>query len=140
MGYNKPQYISQPLSFAATNPIDATPYYFNQHSARSMNTTANYDKMYWPISGNIRACSVYTYAGTATGTAEDISIYIRVNDTTDYLVATVGAAAPVRVFQNFVMNVPIAAGDYTEMKWVSPTWVTNPEGVRFHGFVVIETA
>jgi len=61
------------------------------------------------------------------GTAENISLYIRVNNTTDYLIATVGVAARERVFSNTAMNVTINAGDYIHYKIVTPNpWTTAP--------------
>jgi hypothetical protein len=100
-------------------------------------TTANRWRTYIPKAGTIKAAYIYSYAGTA-GTNENWSMNIRKNNTTDYLIQTLGANTNDRIWSNTAMNVPVAAGDYIEIKEVQPAWATNPATVTRNGVVYIE--
>jgi hypothetical protein len=60
---------------------------------------------------------------------------IRLNNTTDYSVATVSLATQERRWSNGAMSVPIAANDYIEMVFTNPTWATNPVTVVGGGYI-----
>lgn len=120
------------------NPLDATTYYFG-HIGVAATSTANAEihLRHVTANGNLTQAVITMYATTA-GTAENISVYIRKNNTTDYLVQTVGVSALVRVFigafaQAFVQ------GDTFEIKIVYPTWATNPLGVTWDGTVMFKS-
>ncbi len=87
--------------------------------------------------GVIRFAEIYSRSGTA-GTNEAWSMYIRVNNTTDYLIATVSAATQERIWSNPTMNIPLAPGDYFEIKTDNPAWGTAPTNTAFGGNVGIE--
>jgi hypothetical protein len=75
------------------------------------------------------------------GSAENISIYIRVNNATDYLIATVGAATAQREFYNNSLNggagIALGPGD----RWVikietpNPSWATAPIQTNSQGYI-----
>lgn len=119
------------------NPADASTYYFG-HIGIAASTTANAQSHLRkiPRTGFISAAMIIMYATTA-GTAENISVYIRLNNTTDTLVATVGAAALVRSFSNVALNIAVTVGDNIEIKIVNPTWATNPLVVTWDGTLII---
>ncbi len=100
-------------------------------------TTADTSKVYIPKAGTITRAEVYCYSGTA-GTSENWSLYVRLNNTTDTLIATVGAAASERVFSNNALSIAVVAGDYIEIKMVNPAWVTNPLTTIFGGYLYIQ--
>ena len=87
--------------------------------------------------GTITAAAVAVYSGTA-GTAEAWSLYIRLNNTTDHLIATLSVSANERIFSNTALNIPVVAGDYFSIKGVQPTWATNPATTTYGGYVYIE--
>jgi len=105
-------------------------------------TTVGEGKIYFRSACTITAAEIFTYANTTAGTNESISIYIRLNTTTDYLIATVGVAAAERVFSNTSLNsgsgITIANGDYVEIKMVFPTFATPPAGVTAGGYLTIK--
>jgi hypothetical protein len=103
-----------------------------------MGGVANLRKIYVPAAGRIIGAMIFTHSATAAGTNENWSLYIRKNDTTDYLIAMVGLAAAERNFNNMAMDIPMIAGDYFEIKMVCPTWVTNPTGTTLSGNVYFE--
>lgn len=116
-----------------SSPADAATAYFG-NLPKAPTTTANISKIYFRETGTINLAEIYCYSGTA-GTNEAWSLYIRKNNTTDYLIATVSAATNERVFSNLALNIPIAANDYVEIKMVNPTWVTNPLTCIFGGYL-----
>jgi hypothetical protein len=118
-----------------SSPADNQTIYFGMLPKAPI-TTANVSKVYFRQSGTITAAEIYCYSGTA-GTAESWSIYVRKNNTTDYLIATVAAATNERVFSNSALNIPISANDYIEIKAVNPTWVTNPLTCIISGYIKI---
>lgn len=103
-------------------------------------STADVNKVHIRKAGTIKIANIYCYSNNAGqyGTAENWSCYIRLNNTTDYLVATVGTSAQERVFSNSALDIPVVAGDYFEMKMVNPGWATNPLVVTYAGYVYIE--
>ncbi len=100
-------------------------------------TTAGISKVYVLKNGIITKANIYCYSGTA-GTAENWSMYIRVNNTTDYLIQTIGSATNERIFSNLNLEIPVIVGDYFEIKLINPTWVTNPLTTTFAGNILIK--
>lgn len=100
-------------------------------------TTANRWRVYCPKAGTIKAAYIFSYAGTA-GTAEAWPMSIRKNNTTDYLIQSLTVATNDRVWQNQALSISVVAGDYLEIKEVTPAWVTNPATVTRTGQIYIE--
>jgi hypothetical protein len=119
-----------------SSPADTTPFYFGMKPS-AITTTAGQNKIYIRKAGTLKIAEIYTYAGTA-GTAEAVSMYVRVNNTTDYLIQTLGVSANERVFSNTGLNIPLAVGDYVEIKCIPPIWATNPLTFIAGGYIYIE--
>ena len=126
-----------PILALTSNPVDGQTVYFGG-IPRAPITTANYAKVRVPYAGTITRAYVYCYAGTA-GTAENWSLYLRLNNTTDTLIKTLGVGALERIFDNNALSIPVIAGDYFEIKGVHPTWATNPAATFYGGYLWIET-
>jgi hypothetical protein len=110
------------------NPADGTTYYWGSKVGLAMSTAAAARRIYFP-----RACTITAvdlYATFTNGTAETSTISLRLNNTTDTTVSSTVAlnATP---YHSLVtgLSIAVAAGDYFEFKWVTPTWATNPTGV-----------
>lgn len=124
----------------AFNPADNTTYFFASQPAVP-NTSVRYQTRI-PFSGTITAASIFSTSPTAGGTGEPVSLFIRLNNLTDFLVSTYQNTNPLifnntRIFENTSMNIPVNAGDLFFMKLVCPTWVTNPQGTIFGGVVIL---
>lgn len=120
-----------------SSPTDAQTIYFGT-IPRAPATNAASSKVYVRRAGVIRIAEVYCFSGTG-GTAESWSLYIRVNNTTDYLISTLTLAASERIFTNSNLAVPVSEGDYFEIKGVQPTWATNPLTTHYGGYVFIDS-
>lgn len=120
-----------------SSPADGATVYFGQLPKAPI-TTANVSKVYIRKAGTIKIVEIRCYSGTA-GDAASWSLYIRKNNTTDYLIATLAVSASERVFSNTGLNIAMAVGDYFEIKSINPTWATtNPLTTIFAGYVYLE--
>jgi hypothetical protein len=126
-------YLQSPTQATLT---DAQTVYWG-NSPLAIGTTADITRVYIPKAGTIKACYIYAYAGTA-GTAENWSMYIRKNNTTDTLVQTLALSNQKRVWSNTSLSIAVVAGDYIQIKEVEPTWATNPATVTRTGIIYIE--
>jgi hypothetical protein len=93
--------------------------------------------MYILAGGRIRRFSMYVYCSTPSS-AEDIAISVRLNNTTDYVVTTTAHFNADKNSFAFDLNIPVVAGDYVEIKMVTPAFATNPLGVSLSGSLLIE--
>ncbi len=118
-----------------SSPADGATVYFGQQPRAPGAVTLS--KVYIRKAGTIKMANILVQSGTA-GTAENWSLYIRLNNTTDTLIETLGAATAERVFDNSSLSITVNAGDYFEIKSVQPTWATNPATTIYGGYVYIE--
>lgn len=118
------------------DPVDSTTYFFGALPFPPSTTGAE-RRVNIPRAGTITRVDLTSYAKTA-GSNEGWSLYVRVNDTTQTLVATVSTSTNLRYFQASGLSIAVAAGDYIEIKLVCPAWGTNPVGVYFAGNVFVK--
>jgi collagen type VII alpha len=118
-----------------SSPADAATVYFGQQPRAP--GAVGLSKVYIRKAGTITMANILVQSGTA-GTNEAWSLYIRKNNTTDYLIETVSAATAERVFDNSALSISVVAGDYFEIKSIQPTWATNPLTTIYGGYVYIE--
>ena len=119
-----------------SSPTDSQTVYFGL-LPKTPTTTANTSKIYIRKSCILKVAEIYCYSGTA-GTNESWSLYIRKNNTTDTLIATLAVSASERIFSNVALNISLVAGDYLEIKGVQPLWVTNPLTCIYGGYLYFE--
>lgn len=121
--------------FANIDPTDATTYYFGSKPA-SPTTTAQRRKIYMPRAGTITKIYL-SMSLTGAGTTETSTVSLRLNHTTD---TTISAVVDNSAYYEIAatVSVAVAAGDYVEIKWVTPTWATNPTGVNGDVMIVLE--
>jgi len=119
----------------AVNLADSTTYYFGIGAYTGLSTFALLNRIFFAKDGAIRRADINWYESTA-GTNENVSMYIRLNDTTDTLIQTLGAAGN-KTFTNAALTIAVAAGDFIELKIITPAWATNPLGVAVGGAVYV---
>lgn len=135
----RPKSYSLPVTATFHNPLDSTTYYFGNKNAIAPETSGANSRVYILKTGMIRKGAIWAFTENANGTAEDIVMSIRINNTTDYAFATVGVVGS-KLFANYELNIPVAQGDYVTIKFVTPAWVTNPARVHYMGNLLIEGA
>jgi hypothetical protein len=119
-----------------SSPADNATIYFG-NLPKAPVTTANISKVYIPRAGTIKRAEIYCYSGTP-GTNQAWSGYVRLNNATDTLIATLSVGTNERVFSNSALSIAVVAGDYFEIKFINPTWPTNPATTIFGGYIYIE--
>ncbi len=133
-GINIVQYVLQ-LSSNQFSPLDSTTYLIGIHGQSTSDTI----RTYIPNAGTITKCYLNLTASGDLGTNETSTISIRVNNTTDYTISsTVTNDANPTAFSSTAMSVPVVAGDYIQLKWTTPIWVTNPNNIGIGGIIYIE--
>jgi len=77
-------------------------------------------------------------AGTLAS-GQPSTLNFRLNNTTDALIsAMVLNNAAVTSASHTTAAIDVSAGDYFQIKWQTPIWVTNPTNVRLAAVVYIE--
>jgi hypothetical protein len=86
---------------------------------------------YVAASFELVAVSIMIRVAGTIGTGESGTLYIRKNNTTDYTISTaiLMNAANVYIQATGLSGASFVSGDYFEMKFVAPTWATNPSNV-----------
>ena len=77
--------------------------------------------------GRITAARII--AISSTGTTENSSLYIRLNDTTDTTLTTTLNLSTTSNTNVTGLAIDFTATSFFECKLVCPTWVTNPTGI-----------
>jgi hypothetical protein len=108
-------------------------------STRPPNTTAGWDFVLIPRAGTIKAAYIQWGCDGPMST-ENVSLYLRLNDTTDTLIQTVGSADLKKTFENAALDIAVSAGHMIQIKNVFPSWATNPSNLYLSGIVYIECA
>lgn len=118
------------------DPADATTYYAGRLPADILITGYDGVKLQMPTAGRITAWYGEIRRGTP-GTSETETLSLRYAGTTD--IGSVTSAG--NVTDSYLIstghNQSFSAGDYIALKTVTPTWVTNPQDVRYSATVVI---
>ena len=120
----------------SVSPADATTYYAGNWWST---TTANAQQAVIPITGSIVRIDIIIVNVGTLGTSETSTIYFRLNNTTDTTISSSITTNQVsKVFSNSSLNISVTAGDTFEIKWITPTWVTNPTSVTFNALIYIK--
>ena len=126
-----------PIVAALMNPDNDNTTYYAGSKAIPWQTTGALVRVYVPKAGTVKRAYIEWDAGTA-GTNEDVTMNLRLNDTTDTLIATVGTNQAQKLFSNTALGVVVVAGDFIEVKVSTPAWGTNPANVAIGGQIYIE--
>lgn len=114
------------VKMLSTNLADGITYFIGNIPQTPITGSIARNQIDIPYNCTLVGAIILFSAFSAVGTNEDISIYVRVNNTTDHLVATIGAATADRLFENMGLSVALTPSDYIHVKIVCPTWATNP--------------
>lgn len=129
------------ISSNANSPIDGATYFISQSITFIGTTTSGSagTRYYIVQTGTIKTCyGAITVQGTL-GSNENCTIALRLNNTTDTNVTTtLQLTAASNAFNNSGLSIAVAAGDYFEVKFIGPTWATNPTTVAISLSVYIQ--
>jgi hypothetical protein len=99
--------------------------YYIANFPRNPATSAGISRMYIPKSGTITDALFSMYSAGTAGSNNTITVSIRLNNTTDYLIEANSTAAVNRTFTNNSLSIPVVAGDYIEIKMAVATPYTT---------------
>jgi hypothetical protein len=122
------------LFFAYTTlaPADATTYYIGTFPGNSQTNQSQFGVAI-PFATTLKYWSL-TLDSNNSPSSENASYYVRVNDTTDTLMSSSvdfsgGTSGTRTYYGTFGTPISVSAGDVIVIKWVSPTWATEPTGL-----------
>jgi hypothetical protein len=133
-------YVLRMTTSGSGSPADATTYFMADQQIFTISTASDIRcRLYIPKAGTIKA--VYGAIGVSgtLGSSENITVALRLNNSTDINVTTtLQLTTAYNIFNNAALGTAVVAGDYLEFKVVCPTWVTNPTGLGFAASVFIQ--
>lgn len=96
-------------------------------------------RVYIPISGTIKSV-ICSFANTGVlWSSEQWSLRINRNTATwENLISSSVVNDAVNNTYTLSTNIPVTAGEYINIQWLSPTWATNPTNVNFNAYIRIE--
>lgn len=107
-------------------PVDSTIYYLGGQI--TPDGTVNFHKIFVPTACTIKAVSVAVLKGTAAS-SENAAVYVLANGTTATAISTTWqwtTANNYDMVSNTGLNISLAAGEYFNIKIITPNWGTNP--------------
>lgn len=116
---------------------DATTYYLGGNLAQNGNPDRC--RIYFPIGGTVIVADFVSLVTGTLASAETSSAWVRINNTTDYLISNAIQCDQVNErFVNSALSIAVNAGDYFEIKWTAPTFATNPTNTRQWGVIMVQ--
>lgn len=125
-------YLCATSASASNDPADATTYYFGEVDHFALNTTAEpFLRIYVPLAGTMIGAEILAEPDGTAASAETSTLYVRKNGSADTTLTS--SLALNATYHETVtgLSLALAAGDYVMLKWVTPTWATNPTDVYF---------
>ena len=129
---NKTDYFTIVCNAGGTNLADATTYYMGQ-GGYAVSTTVNTRNVYVPFTSTLTNVTIVT-GSAVVATTENTTVIFRLNNTTDTTLSSAikfsggnaqsnGATLAYNITG---LSIAVSAGDFFEIKFTTPTWVTNP--------------
>jgi len=126
----------------SVSPVDSTTYYIGgQFNLAAVTTASDGRRLISPVTGYVTQVAFSRTVGGTLGTSETSTFTI--NNTTQSTSSTITTTATYDSSSsliNYILSSPlyVVNGDKLEIRWVTPTWVTNPTTVRQQINVLID--
>jgi hypothetical protein len=125
------------IGHGSTNPVDGESRIFSNRFTILPNifNTGNYNTISIEV---FKPCILNGVNMKQVGgnfSNEEWSMYVTVNETTDYLINSLSIVSGNRTWHNMDMNITLNPGDTFVIKSVQPVWATNGLGVTTFGNV-----
>lgn len=130
-------YLLPLLSGSSNAPVDSTTYYWGGDVGAMLYTVYASAAVRIPTSGTIKGAFIQVIKNV-NGTNENVPHFLRINDVTDISLGNMTWTTATDRLLVTNLNAGVVEGDLLAVKIVCPAWVTNPTGVRAHGYVYIE--
>lgn len=120
------------------NPADATTYYVGSRWGTAPTSVDGAQPITIPKTGIVTRVDIAFSMQTAFGTTETSTVYFRLNSTTDTTLSAAVNNAGNQVIHATGLSIAVTVGDLFEIKWVTPTWATNPQGMTIVAQVFVD--
>lgn len=109
------------------NPVASTTYYLSTFFSPITFTAATnaYTNIFMAKAGTITACYGFIQSLTP-GSNENVTIALRLNNTSNTNVTTTLQLDANRTFSNNALSITVAAGDFINPLIITPAWVLAP--------------
>lgn len=112
------------------DPSDGLTIYFANSGYLGLTTNATNNRIYVPKNCTLIGYDITGYIDGSSGTAETSTISIRIDNTTDVtLNSSITYSTTYQQWHSMALSTDINSGSYFNLKWATPTWVTNPTSV-----------
>lgn len=122
------------MAIGPASPADGATYYFAD-AAAALNSNPILYLHRFAYNCKLIGASIFIYNSSINATNETSTINFRLNNTTDVLLSNsiiFGGTVPTsKSYYITGLNQNINANDTGNIKWTTPTWVTNPTGAFF---------
>jgi|WetSurMetagenome_2_1015567.scaffolds.fasta_scaffold354198_1 hypothetical protein len=120
------------------NPTNSSTYAIGGNSPAPASVFGTIERVPIPFAGSIKQASVMWYASGSAGSSENIQALIRLGNSSDIAIQTIGSTAAAKTFSVTGLNQAVVQNNYIEIKLICPAWATPPTGVRLTWCVYIE--
>jgi len=112
------------------DPADGITIYFANNGYLGLTTNATNNRIYVPKNCTLIGYDITGYIDGSSSTTETSTISIRIDNTTDVtLNSSITYSTTYQQWHSMALSTDINSGSYFNLKWVTPTWVTNPTSV-----------
>lgn len=122
-------YFTLRFTIANVSPADNQNYILADITP-NLNTTGTLYRVTFPYACKLVGAGIHVINLTSNATTEASTFNFRLNNSTDTLLSNAvvmsGAANTFNVYNITGLSTSIAANDTAQIKWTTPTWVTNP--------------
>lgn len=126
---------------AATLTMAQNTTYYMGWPGSAVTTTAAVHRVYVPVAGTVKAAYGICIASN-TPTTGNATLSLRLNNSTDTTITSTFAwngSGATATWSNSALSVAVAAGDYLEIKWATPTtWATPATNPTCQGSLYVE--
>ena len=123
------------FEFANSSPADATTYYFGAWGTSALQTTTGARRIHILRAGVLTYGILFGLSGGGSGETSTISV--RKNATTDTTITST-FATNTQWEVGYTLSISVAVNDFVEVKWVTPSWATNPTGLYTRFTLLLE--
>lgn len=129
------------LMASGYSPLDSTTYYFGNFIAVPQSFEP-FVRIYIPFDCTIKSIYLAAFMYTTAASSENVSVYIRVNNSTDHTLSTTWKWDVVNTDNLLLVSglaIALSAGDFISIKIVTPNFATNPATTYHKATIFYET-
>lgn len=124
-----------PVMSGIHNPGDATAYFFG--ATTNLPSGAGAGRSVAVVNAGTITGATITAVCATTSTNENWTLSIRLNNSTNTTINTVGTTGATKTWTATGLSIAVVSGDLLEITTTTPTWATNPTGCGYSGYLIV---